>query len=310
MNPHHPHRRHPQANQGLASSTLSINQSAGGNPIPSQALKPDDGLLALDKNGNGKIDNHRELFGTATTDGFSVLRALDSNKDGKITAADTQYANLRIWRDLNQDGASHPGELFSPAALKVTSINLNATTVNYTLAGNQVTHESSFVMNGITRKLVDVWFNFDDVNTVYQGNYTLNPETLFLPQLRGYGSLPDLHIAMSQKPALLTLVKQLTTMDIMGNPAAVMPLVQKIMHYWADVQALDPANIHGEGDMRDIAFLEKLFNRPAGDEPGGFVGAARIPLYEEIFRDVQTHLAARLLMQGPGQQLFCYSAAL
>src|SRR5665647_3061083 len=78
-------------------------------------------LIGLDKNGNGTIDNGRELFGDAmiksngqlATDGFDALRDLDSNADGKINSSDSQFANLRLWRDLNQDGISQSNELFT-----------------------------------------------------------------------------------------------------------------------------------------------------------------------------------------------------
>ena len=83
-------------------------------------VAPDDGFLVRDVNGNGTIDNGRELFGDSTiksngqtaTDGFDALADLDSNADGIISSADAQFANLRLWRDLNQDGISQTGELF------------------------------------------------------------------------------------------------------------------------------------------------------------------------------------------------------
>jgi hypothetical protein len=61
----------------------------------------DDGLLARDLNGNGKIDDITELFGNAATPGFGVLATLDSNSDGKISATDSAFGTLRIWRDLD-----------------------------------------------------------------------------------------------------------------------------------------------------------------------------------------------------------------
>lgn len=82
-----------------------------------------DGLLALDLNGNGLIDNGGELFGTAQQDGFTVLRAYDSNGDNQISSADTVYANLRVWRDANQDGVSQSSELVSLVAAGVANDN-------------------------------------------------------------------------------------------------------------------------------------------------------------------------------------------
>lgn len=45
---------------------------------------PDDGLLARDLNSNGRIDNITELFGNATTPGFTALKTRDSNNDNRI----------------------------------------------------------------------------------------------------------------------------------------------------------------------------------------------------------------------------------
>ncbi|QQR69456.1 MAG: transglycosylase SLT domain-containing protein [Alphaproteobacteria bacterium] len=101
-------------------------------------VKSDDGLLARDVNGNGVIDDHGELFGdkTGQADGFLALATLDSNKDGKISAADAQFANLKVWRDLNQDGVSQAAELKTLAETGIASINLNATASNYAIAGS------------------------------------------------------------------------------------------------------------------------------------------------------------------------------
>jgi len=62
-------------------------------------IDSNDGLLVIDKNNNGKIDNGNELFGNNTlladgstaTNGFLALATYDTNKDGKIDASDTQF---------------------------------------------------------------------------------------------------------------------------------------------------------------------------------------------------------------------------
>ncbi|MCP3908454.1 MAG: hypothetical protein GY712_10615, partial [Oceanicoccus sp.] len=91
----------------------------------------DDGLLVLDHNGNGTIDNGTELFGDSTvTDsgtaetGFEALAALDSNADGVIDANDAQFADLQVWQDSNQDGISQADELHSLTDVGVESISL------------------------------------------------------------------------------------------------------------------------------------------------------------------------------------------
>jgi len=98
----------------------------------------DDGMLVWDRNGNGLIDSGAELFGDETVlangkkaaNGFVALAELDSNADGKFDLNDAQYASLRIWRDMNQDGISQADELQTLADSGVKSISLTNTTVN------------------------------------------------------------------------------------------------------------------------------------------------------------------------------------
>jgi hypothetical protein len=106
-------------------------------------VSPDDGLLALDANANGEIDDVSELFGAGgfadrweiqdeiaagnLPSGFDELRALDENEDGVIDAQDSAFADIKVWRDLNSDGISQAGELQSLASLGIASFNLTTT---------------------------------------------------------------------------------------------------------------------------------------------------------------------------------------
>ncbi|MFZ6646814.1 hypothetical protein ACO0LO_13920 [Undibacterium sp. TJN25] len=55
------------------------------------------GFLALDKNGDGKINDGSELFGPATGNGFKELQALDSDGNGWIDENDPAFQNLQVW---------------------------------------------------------------------------------------------------------------------------------------------------------------------------------------------------------------------
>jgi hypothetical protein len=87
-----------------------------------------DAFLALDRNGNGRIDDFSELsfveeLRGAATD-LEGLLAFDVDRDGFLTAADPMYAKLLVWRDLNGDGNSQKGELLSLADAGISSIGL------------------------------------------------------------------------------------------------------------------------------------------------------------------------------------------
>lgn len=62
------------------------------------------GFLALDKNGNGVIDNGSELFGTQSGNGFADLAANDSDGNQWIDENDAIYSKLRVW---SKDGGGN-----------------------------------------------------------------------------------------------------------------------------------------------------------------------------------------------------------
>lgn len=61
-------------------------------------LKQGAGFLALDKNGNGKIDNGNELFGPQSGNGFSDLAKYDFDKNNWIDENDGIFDKLKIWQ--------------------------------------------------------------------------------------------------------------------------------------------------------------------------------------------------------------------
>ena len=77
-----------------------------------------DGILVVDSNNNGKIDNGTEVLL------HSTLAAFDTNNDGIIDANDADFNNLKI---LKGDGT-----LMTLAEAGITSINLNTTSTEIT----------------------------------------------------------------------------------------------------------------------------------------------------------------------------------
>jgi len=67
-------------------------------------VKPGSGFLALDRNGNGIVDDGSELFGPRTGSGFSELAEFDEDQNGWIDEGDPIFEGLRIW---SRDGAGN-----------------------------------------------------------------------------------------------------------------------------------------------------------------------------------------------------------
>lgn len=55
------------------------------------------GFLALDKNGDGKINDGSELFGTSSGDGFKDLAEYDEDGNGWIDENDSIFNQLKVW---------------------------------------------------------------------------------------------------------------------------------------------------------------------------------------------------------------------
>lgn len=62
------------------------------------------GFLALDRSGNGRIDDGSELFGARSGNGFAELAQLDDDANGWIDESDAAFTQLRIWRRDAQGG--------------------------------------------------------------------------------------------------------------------------------------------------------------------------------------------------------------
>lgn len=60
-------------------------------------MNPESGFLALDRNGDGIINDGSELFGTKSGNGFSDLAEYDSDGNGWIDENDEVYSQLKVW---------------------------------------------------------------------------------------------------------------------------------------------------------------------------------------------------------------------
>jgi hypothetical protein len=87
-------------------------------------------FLAMDRNGNGVIDDGSELFGNHTMlangmvarEGFEALAELDSNHDGVVDRNDSTWTRLLLWIDWNHDGVSQGSEIQAIANSDVSAL--------------------------------------------------------------------------------------------------------------------------------------------------------------------------------------------
>jgi len=108
------------------SSTGSFDLLGTGTAISSGWISSADAFLAVDSNGNGKVDNISELFGgNKQGEGFAKLASYDSNGDGVVDADDAGFASLLVWQDLNGNHQSDAGELRSLVEAGVESLKVD-----------------------------------------------------------------------------------------------------------------------------------------------------------------------------------------
>ena len=277
-------------------------------------IAPDDGLVVMDRDGNGTIDNGRELFGDATvlkdgsiaSTGFEALAEQDTNNDGVIDASDENFSNMKVWRDLNQDGISQSEELRSLEETGIKKIHLDYLTVNTEdEQGNIQTRTSGFEFtdgrNGLTSEFL---FDRDVVDTGTTDFSDVPDEIKNMAYLRGFGDVTDLYHAMKDDEVLRGLVEEFSDPE---NAASARTNFEKVLFRWTGVADISPSSRGGNIDARRLAVLERFF---ADDFEGwGAVGrtskssnpnaAAAVQLnsvYNNIFNsfsttmNLQTHL--------------------
>lgn len=190
----------------------------------------DDGLLVIDHNQNGQIDDASELFSEMTWNnnwqanqgapttvdiGFAALRVLDSNKDGVFNAQDEQFATLQIWQDANQNGITDAGELTSLAERGITSIDLNATCRLDANNGNTLTHHASYqTADGQLHDVAAALFSENAFNRDFTTDIEIPKELVGLPDMAGSGYLRDLKQAAVLNPKLAEILNSFSAPDI------------------------------------------------------------------------------------------------
>lgn len=236
---------------------------------------PDDGLLVRDLDGDGRITSGLELFGNATRlsngqnagNGFIALAELDSNSDGCVDANDPGWSSLLVWRDLNGNGRTDEGELHSLESIGILALNTSyAESYQSDSYQNEYRQIGSYIaQDGSARAAVDVWFKINRMYRIAENAVAVPTDIGMLPNLLGYGELPDLRQAMATD-STGTLKSLLASFAAETNLYIRSQLTEKILFEWSgvtDVPIYSRWDSGAEGiDARKLVFLENFI----GDE--------------------------------------------
>ncbi|WP_158816032.1 calcium-binding protein [Methylocapsa sp. S129] len=182
------------ANEPGSGARFDVNNDGFANPS-SWTTSSEGFLVTVDAQGDVSL-----------VTGFAQLAAYDSNGDGEITdtdlssAADAALPQLRVWVDTNEDHTPQAGELLTLDQAGVASISLSSTSEPAaTFNGDsQVLSTASVTLSsGVQSTVSDVLLKVDEADSTWLGDDSVTANAAALPDLKGFGTLPDLSVALS-----------------------------------------------------------------------------------------------------------------
>ncbi len=249
-----------------------------------------------------------ELFGALSGDGFADLALLDTNNDDKIDAADTDFADLKVWIDADGDGAADTGEVVSLASAGVTAINLTRVASGANNNGNTVVATATFVRSDNTTSTVaEVNFATDTLYSRYVPgeNFEYSNTAFTLPSLTGYGNVPDLIYSMSLD--LRSRGCGARPRDGCGLPERerVPVHVRDLRATWAGVADVNPTSRGPLIDARHVALVEAFYGATYAQLNGAnaSLNSVTSPISRRPITRSLTRLMIRFAAQVPLSQL-------
>ena len=269
-----------------------------------------DGFLARDLNNDGVINDISELFGNASTPGFSALGALDDNADGIIDANDAAWSELRIWVDADLDGVTDDGELTDLASHGIASIDVGGAVAvtGEDVRDNEIRARSTFLRaDGSTGAIADVALNTDQTASRWLGDATISAAAAALPNLHGFGDVKDLAVAATADATLLGLLSEFTELSASSDWGTLVEATEEVFLRWTGADAAPATNFGHGANAEKLLALEawvgiELAPRDADGAP--VVTAATAREISAQWDLTIERLAVRLAAQGPLAQHF------
>ncbi len=168
----------------LSDKTVLFDMDGDGIKDETAWVSGNNAFLAIDRNGNGAIDDVSELFGGKNrAAGFAKLAEFDSNGDGKIDRHDARSSELLLWHDKNINGMTDEGELYPAWAAGLDFISLDYISQDVCQNGNLFGEASSAVYQDRQVDVVDVYFRFRPAPDPYVEKWWDAPAGILLPIL-------------------------------------------------------------------------------------------------------------------------------
>ena len=161
---------------------------------------------------------------------------LDDNGDGKIDASDAAFADLRVWRDLNQDSESQSNELLTLQDLGIQSLNTAYKDGNKNLGnGNTLAQTGSYTKtDGTTADMGDLLLAHDALHSRFTDKVELTAEQARAANLSGIGRLRDLREAAALSGDLANVLKAYSAAE---TKEAQLALLDALVHEWAETDS-------------------------------------------------------------------------
>ncbi len=298
------------AGTGLAFTPLETSQATfayrADQPAVSTAwIGAGQGILVQDLHPAALQVTADELLGAVSGNGLAELAALDSNHDGKIDAQDTAFASLKIWRDANLNGVTDAGELVSLTVAGIASIDLASQQDQTGVFQNGVQIAATFRFTRTDGSLG----NGADVNFPAAGyfryyvpasDFAFVADASLLPQLIGYGMLPDLAVAITKRPDLLAKERQLVFAASAMSGKAFAEAFEQFIFDWAGIGALDASSRGAGNDARHVAIVEAVYGQTwsqaggDGTDPVGRGAREYEQIYQVILDEFKIRFAAQV----------------
>lgn len=247
----------------------------------------EDGFLALDRNGNGSIDNGGELFGdqvilkdgSKSESGFEALAELDDNGDGIIDNKDSAFANLRVWIDANHNGKSDSNELKTLNETGIISISLEHSEVSIVdeETGARIAESASVTINKngavSTVDISEFWFPVNSSDTTQDGVVTV-------------GNVPNIIQAVNDDESgeLLELFYEFSeSTDIVMKRY----YLKKILYKITDSKNIAINSRGGNIDARDLHVIEQFMGRDFEGVGGSNPNSNAASILKDIYTNIE-----------------------